>query len=424
MSRVINLFKHGLVKNSLIYTVSDAINKAVPFFILPVLSYYLVPADFGIVANFNVLLAILTLLVPLGASTILSVKFYKVSREEFKKYVGTTIIIGLLSSIVLSLITLLFSDILLKSFKLTLEIQLASIWIGLAALMTAMHLSIFRFQEKPVFFGVYGIFQTVVNVCVSLVLVICYKLGWIGRVEGIAVATISFGVFSFFNLYKSNWISFNISKALIHECLVFGLPLVPHSLSFWIRSSIDRILITSFSGEAETGLYSTGFQFGLLVSFLTLSFNNAFSPFILKNLSEENELKLENNKRKLVKITYFILGGLLFCSLFFIIFSNYFLKYFFSPNYLAASKYIPWAILSQMFQGFYLLVVNYIFFTKKTKQLATITFSTALLQIVLSYILINLYGGIGGAYSTTIVSFLTFVFVFILSTKVYPMKWY
>jgi len=52
------IFNHKLFKNSLVYTGTNVINKAIPFFLLPIMTRYLTPTDYGIVATFNVLLAV------------------------------------------------------------------------------------------------------------------------------------------------------------------------------------------------------------------------------------------------------------------------------------------------------------------------------------------------------------------------------
>uniref|UniRef100_UPI0014854AE5 polysaccharide biosynthesis C-terminal domain-containing protein n=1 Tax=Sphingobacterium daejeonense TaxID=371142 RepID=UPI0014854AE5 len=80
--------------------------------------------------------------------------------------------------------------------------------------------------------------------------------------------------------------------------------------------------------------------------------------------------------------------------------------------------------LAQVFNGFYILFVNYIFFVKKTKQLASITIGCAFLQLCLSYILVKYLGAIGAAYSTVIVSLVNFIIVMLFSMKIYPMPWF
>jgi len=67
--------------------------------------------------------------------------------------------------------------------------------------------------------------------------------------------------------------------------------------------------------------------------------------------------------------------------------------------------------------------VNYIFYLKKTHKLVSITFFSGFLHIVLSYFLIKENGPIGAAQATTISFFVTFILVWILSSKLYSMPW-
>lgn len=48
------IFNTPLVKQSVVYVVSDGINRAIPFLLLPFITYYLTPEDYGIITNFNV----------------------------------------------------------------------------------------------------------------------------------------------------------------------------------------------------------------------------------------------------------------------------------------------------------------------------------------------------------------------------------
>ena len=69
------------------------------------------------------------------------------------------------------------------------------------------------------------------------------------------------------------------------------------------------------------------------------------------------------------------------------------------------------------------MVVNYIFYIKKTYILAWVTFASAGMNIVLNYFFIKANGAIGAAQATTITFFVQFIMVWILSAKVYKMPW-
>jgi O-antigen/teichoic acid export membrane protein len=416
--------KHPLLKSSIIYTVSDAINSAVPFFILPVLSFYLVPADYGIVANFNILLSIISIFIVVGVDSAISASYFKLSHQELSKYIFNGIVIIIVSTIIISLLVFLFNKTIYSFVRIPLSYQLATIFMAMTMAFANVNLSLWRLEEKAFKFGAYQISQTFLNTGLSLLLVVVYQLGWIGRVNGMIITSISFGLLSLIILYRRGFINFKYNLQLISGILAFGLPLIPHMLSFWLRSGVDRILITKYIGESATGLYATGFQFGILISFLTGAFNNAFVPYMYKLLSEKDEKKLAKNKENLKKLIMIGVGLLVFLCILFTFVSKIILVNFFSERYTSASQFIFWAVLAQTFQGMYLFFVNYIFFMKKTKGLATITFSCAMLQIILSYIFVRTIGAIGAAYATAIVSFINFVIVAWYSNKVFPMGWF
>lgn len=421
--KISKIFKSTLLKSSLIYTFCDAINKAVPFLILPLLSYYLAPSDYGIIANFNVLLSIVSIFIMLGVDGAIGVNYYKFNKEQLSRYIFNAVLLTLFTTGIVLLLFLFFHKLIYEFVKVPESYLLLLVVMAFGACVTSINLSLWRLEEKPIRFGVYEILQTIINIGVSLIFVVTYNMGWVGRVNGMLIASLSFGIFSLILLYRRGYLRFNIDKVYIQDILYFGLPLIPHALSFWIRSGIDRIYITKFIGESATGLYATGFQFGVLVSFLTLSFNNAFAPYLFKSLSTEDPGELNNNKIKLVKITYYGIAVLIITCFFFTLCSNFILTNFFSEQYIQAKEFVFWAILSQTFQGMYLLFVNYIFFVKRTKSLATITFFCACLQLILSYFAIKEFGAIGGAYSTVIISFVNFILVAYLSNSVYKMPW-
>jgi len=160
-----------------------------------------------------------------------------------------------------------------------------------------------------------------------------------------------------------------------------------------------------------------------LISFLTMAFNQAYTPFLYKKLNISNFEDLNIEKVKLVRITYLYIPFILILSIIFTLISFFIVDNFLSDNYLNTKKYIPWAIFSQSLQGMYYMFGLYVFFVKKTKGLAIITFLCALIHALLSYFLIQKIGAIGAAYTSVIVSFLNFIAVALYSNKVYDMPW-
>ncbi|MDO3642472.1 lipopolysaccharide biosynthesis protein [Mucilaginibacter sp. L3T2-6] len=415
--------RHSLFKNSVLYTLTDAINKAIPFLLLPLLTHYLVPAEYGIVSNFSVYTSVLLIFIGLSLQGAISVNYYKLSKKQLAEYISNVISITFFTAIICSVLVLIFSPQIINTLHIPVNYLLAGILIALSQSFTAINLTLWQLEEKAIKYGIYEITQTALNISLSLLFIISYSLGWRGRLDGFFIAACSYGLFSLYILYDRGYFTLSIQKAYLKDAVFFSLPLLPHSLSIWIRSGIDRIYISKLIGEAATGIYATGFQFGLLVSFITMAFNNAYVPYLFKSLSIEDEHVLKRTKLKLAKFTYLYLLLLVISCVVLIGMSILLVNNFLSAKYLESKWFIPWAILAQTFQGMYLMFVNYIYFVKKTRLLAYITFICSLLQVVLSYILIKHFGAIGAAYSTTLISFINFVAVWIYSARAYDMPW-
>jgi O-antigen/teichoic acid export membrane protein len=421
--KIKNIVKHDLFKSSLIYTICDATNKAVPFFILPILSHYLLPADYGVVANFGVFTGIVALLISVNIDGAISVNYHRLNHQELRVYVFNALLICFCSFFILIFLGFLLRSWIYGIINIPFEYQFLGIIMCLMNLFTTLNLALWRQEEKPLYFGIYEITNTVFNLLASVIFVIILKLNWEGRISAMLLTSFCYGLISIYFLFKRKYIKITFKKKYFIDALLFGLPLIPHSISFWIRSGIDRAIITKFWGTESVGLYSTGFLFGTFISFLVGAFNNAYSPYLYKTLSNNNKEELKSSKYRLVRMTYYIMFGLIISGVFFMFLSYFILKYLFDERYWEAREYIYWAIAAQVGQGFYIMFVNYIFYSRKTKQLAYITFSCAICHAIISFFLVQYSGPIGAAYSSVIISFLNFVIVAIYSSRVYKMPW-
>lgn len=416
--------KSSLFKNSFIYIATDSINKAIPFLLLPVITAYLLPAEFGIVNNFLIFSSILMIIIGLNMDGAVSANFYKLSENELKKYITSVVFLISIAFIISLGLIFVFHQLIYDYTKITLLYQALTAVLAYFYIITTIHLAVWRLREQAIKFGIYQILQTAMNLGLSLYFIIVLARGWEGRALGNLIACIVFGLVSILILYKRQLIGSKISKAYVLDALYFGLPLVPHALSTWIRYGIDRVFITKYIGEEVNGIYATGFQFGVLMTFLTVAFNNAFVPFLFKKLSNPNSQELELSKKNLVKMSYGIAVALVILCIFLSVVSYYIIEYFMPESYKGAQMFVFWALLTQTFQGLYFLVGNYIFFVKKTKIFALITFSCSMIQVILTYFLIQSHGALGAAYAAVIVGVLNFVAVWIYSQRVYPMPWF
>jgi O-antigen/teichoic acid export membrane protein len=414
------IFKNKFLKNTSIYTVTDVLNKIVPFALLPVLTRYLTPEDYGIIAMFFVLTNILGIITTFETNTAIGVNFFKISKNELKVYiVNVLLLISIVTSVVLLLI-IIFHTFLTGIFSIPYKWLIITTVVTLTQFITTINLLLWQSEQNPVSFGIYQITQTIVNLSLSLILIIGFGMGWEGRLIAISFASVLFGAMSFLFLYKRGYLQFKLNRESIEDAIRFGVPLLPHSLSIWFRTGVDRIFLTTLISASATGLYTVGFQIASIVSVLTMAFNKAYVPYLFERLSDITQ----ERKIHLVKYSYLYFLALLLLAGTLSLLVPVFTKFFLGKDFISSQQYVVWLTFGFAFHGMYYIVVNYILYMKKTAQLSYVTFTISILHIILSYALIKHNGALGAAQATATTSFITFLAVWKLSSTVYKMPWF
>jgi O-antigen/teichoic acid export membrane protein len=425
-SLIKKVITNPLLKSTIIYTVADSINKAIPFILLPVVARYLSTADYGVLTNFGVISQILLAICALNTYTALSVSYFKLDKDNLSKYVSNLFyLIAIITLICLS-ITTIFSEVIFKYLGITMLWQNLAVLSAFCASVFSLYTSLLRMQNKAFLFSGFQIFQSFMSAILALLFVVVLKWNWQGRVLSIVAAAVISFLWILWSMKKGGYIFKRADPIRLKEAFFFGLPLLPHTLSFWFKSGVDKIIITNYVSLSANGIFSIALTLGGLISVFTGAFFNAYTPAMFKDLSVIDTL-LENEailiKIKLVKVTY-----LFAILLFFVCLTSYFVMHLaipilFKGDYLKAIEFMPYIMLSLFFDGMYSIVSGYIFYREKTKILGAITFISSMLQITFTLYFVRKFGVIGAAYSTCIVSFITFLSVFIYTNRIYSIPW-
>jgi len=408
-----------LFKNASIYVVLQVVNKGIPFLLLPILTRYFSTQEYGIIASYNLFLGFITILIAINLHGAANVNYFHLKKDEFRNYVGNLFNILLFSTLIVLIIVFLFSNL------ITGKLNISSLWLYVAicaALMqtlTIINLTLWMAEQKPKPYAIYEISQTLVNIGLSLLLVIVYHFNWQGRIIGTSIASIIFGLISMYILFKRGFARFNYYWPHIKDALKFGIPLIPHQFALWMRSGIDIVLITSIVGLSATGVYSVGLQLGAIIGIIAHAFNNAYSPYLYKKLKNITN----RDKLSVVIFTYLYFISILLIALCFSAIFIIALPLLVGKDFQEASRLILLISLAYAFNGMYLMVVNYIYYVKKTHLLSMATIATSILHVLLSYLLLKEFGIIGVAYASLISFFISFVIVWRISAKVYTMPW-
>jgi len=413
------LFNNSLAKNTGIYTLTSILNSAIPFFMLPILTRYLTPEDYGIVSMFTLLATFIAPFIGLSLNGAIARQYYDQEKINIWEYVSNSILILIVNTLIVGTLFYMFSSYISQLVSFPSKLLWTVIVFSFSQVICSILLSLLQVQKKPLAYGAFNIMNTSLNMIISIILVVFLGWTYTGRIYGMVLSFSIFGIIALIILIRKKWIVFNIRKDYIKHALMFGVPLIPHALSGTIISMTDRFFITSMVGLAATGVYTVGYQVGTIINLLSASFNNAYVPWLYERLKQNHYA----TKIKIVKFTYAYFLGILILAIVLGISAPIFLKVLLGKAFNDSSIYVIWVALGYAFNGMYLMVVNYIFYEQKNSFLAMVTFATAILNVILNYFFIKEFGAIGAAQATTVIFATKFIVVWTLSAKVHKMPW-
>ncbi|HHE47295.1 MAG TPA: flippase [Bacteroidetes bacterium] len=299
--RLFSQFRNSsLVHATGIYTFTGIINGSVIFFLLPILTRYLSPEEYGLVSMFRVLVSFAFPLI--GFFQSVGREYFDRERLDFPAYVANVLLTIFVNAGMVGIILYLLSG---SIYNLT---SFPAVWLW-AVLLFALGKSLvqsvlvlWRVQVKPKPYGSFQISQSLTAFVMAIVLVVALKLGWKGAIKADAFAMGLFGLLAIYFIHRAGLIRLSFNLSYIRDIFLFSAPLILHSWGRTIVTMADRVFITKMVGIGDTGLYAAGYQVGMIIFLVTQSFNNAWVPYLFGRLKEDDE----RSKLKIVRFTYTI----------------------------------------------------------------------------------------------------------------------
>jgi O-antigen/teichoic acid export membrane protein len=408
-----------LTKSLSIYTISSLINSAIPFLLLPILTAYLSPEEYGLLAIIQIFIIFTVPFISINISSILQLEYHHLKQKEFSVLVSSVLLIPIVAVFIVLLVFVLSESIINVFLNISLLWLLAIPLIAFMQVLPQTILSIYQISERPMEYGKYQILLALTNLILTISFVILLKLNWEGRVLAILLSYVIFTIISIFLLFKMNLIIFQIEMKYIKEALHLGLPLILHFISGVLFMMSDRLFISYYLGNSEVGVYAVGAQVAMVALIVQQSFNQAWVPYLFKNL----KVNRYENDVKVVKISYVAFAFFLLLPFIVYLLSYPIFAFLIDAKFSESIRYVFWVALGFSFLGMYKVVTNYIFYEKRTGLLSVLTFSSLVLNFILNYIFIHKFGTIGVAYATAFTMGVFFIIVFFITNKIHKMPW-
>lgn len=420
INRIKKYVTSSFAKTTLIYTVSSFLNSATPFLLLPILTRYLSTEEYGIISMFNATASIFLPFMGMSISSAVLRKLADKDDEGNHKYVFNALIVAAIATVFFTCIVFASRYYISKWTAINEIYLLYVILFTVATYLCDLTLVMFQIRDMPKRYGTFQNLCTLLNLLLSVLFVVFLKYGLLGRILGLCISKFIFAIIGILYIVFSYKIKAIISIKYIKDIVVnFGLPLIPTNIKATVLTYTDRLFITNMISVSETGIYAVGNQFSLPILLLAQAFNLAYVPWLYRKLNENDE----QYKYKIVKYTYIYFGSILLIALMWSFLAKPLMTIISGKAYEFSTTYVFWLSLGYAFTAMHMMVVNYIYYTKKTKLYAVITIVVIFSNIILNYFLIGANGSVGAAQATLIANVISFVLTWILASRVWKMPW-
>jgi len=405
-------------KNSFIYTIGNILTRGISIILLPIYTRYLTPAQYGIIDLFSIIASIISLTVALEISQAIA-RYYQDVETRYEKtaYTSTAFLFTIFMYLLYIIVSLTFAD------QLTVWIldDINKKNIFLLATFAISTSGVFYFTQNQLKWQIQpkdSVIVSIVNMLVMAIVTLYFLLFKHYQVESIFIGQIVGNILAIFiGIYyaKESYKIIFIYKYL-KNMLHYSFPLIFSSISVFISLYIDRIMIKEFLDFNELGIYGIAYRFASVVGIIMIGFQQSLTPLIFKHYKEKD------TPQKISQIFNIFIIFSLIIYLGSILFSKEVVELLTTPEYYKSSDIIPFLVLVILLSNMYIFFPG-LSIVNKTKLLAILNLFGAIINTILNYYLVQIYGLLGIVYATLMGAFLVLVARVFLSNKYYPLPY-
>lgn len=404
------------VKIGTLYLIGNIFNKAIAFITIPIFTRLLTTEEYGIVNTYTSWASILMVIVGLSLGNSVRNAFVDY-KDDLAAYLSSIFTLSFLNFV---LMTLISTIICLSTKVIPVSLLLCCFFEAFGTFVINAYIIRYMMSEEA---GKRTMLMVLPNLFGSILSVVLIFLlpeqKYYGRIISTCIVSFGVGMALYLNTWRKSHCFY--SKEYWIYSLKLCIPLIFHGLSVTILNASDKTIITMLCGASQTGIYSLVHNFGMIAMVITASLDSMWVPHFTRKMLA-NDIKGINqfSFKYILVLAYVFVGILLVGPEVLIVLAP--------AEYWEGAYIIAPFVIASYFQFLYTLSVNAEFYYKKTKMVAKNTIVAAILNIILNFTFIPLFGYQAAAYTTAVSYFVSLImhswYCKRLNKELFPLKIY
>jgi O-antigen/teichoic acid export membrane protein len=383
----------------LVYTFGTFVASGIQYLAVPVYTRLFAPQEFSKLVLVQTGIGLVAGIIVVGGDTALARFWFADESRDYRRRLTVTWVGFLTAFATLVTVLLLPASGLAARWAFGETGQAKLVLVGLLILVPAqtsrLLATVLRNEVRPMAFAASAIALGALTLVLGIGFAVWLDWGLTGILAGSLVAETMV-------LLARGWLTRHVvsgrpDRSLLRPLLLFGMPLVPVTLSFWVFTASDRLVVAKLASLKELGYYSVATTLATGFGLLIMAVGQAWTPRALQFYAADSDAARTVIGRSL---TYFVFA--LSCiAVTASALAPWIVHVVSGTAYQSASTAVPLLMAGSVAYGSSIFTGMGVLVSNKTGWLPATTSAAAVINIALALTLVPPFGIVGAAAAST-----------------------
>lgn len=249
----------------------------------------------------------------------------------------------------------------------------------------------YEFKYKTTVF--WSVLCAFLSPCVAIISMSLFDNKLYARIFG--AETVLILIYIGFYFYLGIKSGFKVKTEYWKAAIMFNLPLIPHYLSTYLLANSDKLMISYLVNDSATAFYSVAYTVAAVATIVWNAANASLVPYTYENCKNKNYNAIS-------RVTMPLLFLFAIVCVIVILMAPEVVSIMATEEYRESIYVIPPIVGGVFFQVQYYIYANIVYYYKKTRYIMYASVASVILNLVLNYIFIRIYGYVAAAYTTLV----------------------
>lgn len=394
-----------LMKNTGLLAIGSFSSKILVFLMVPLYTSILSTAEVGV---YDLLVSTAQLLIPLLTLNVAD-GVLRLTLDN-KENTNSVFIIAIKFSL-LSIMPILIAALLVRAGIILPQFRSYSLFFlayYVTFMLNQLLVQFAKAADRIWIMSVSGIIGTFVSVALCVFFLAVWKLGIygfftaniLGQLVPAVYLTVALKLWPYLKMPTNPVLLSTIQRSL----LLYTVPLIANSVGWWLNNTVDKYVVTVFSGVEINGLLSVAYKLPSMMAVVIGIFTQAWQISAMKEYGKESSSDYYNRTFIYLNVFVYFMASAVIMG------TRLFAKLFFAKEFYNAWFFVPYLVVSAAFTASSGYIAPILTSAYKTWSVSMSTVISGIINIFLNILLICLVGDIGVAAATMLSSFLVLYF--------------